>query len=189
METVFNNFVWSACYLVVLIGLSAYGIHRWSIIYLFLKHIGRESRPKGEFADLPTVTVQLPIFNEATVTARLIEATGQLDYPADKLEIQVLDDSTDETAGLAGEAASRALPHPTDVAEDLKRHGGVVPGVEPGEPTAEHLDSVLSPITLMGAVYFVVICLIPDLFSSFMYSSVSNVMCALILYSYVIDLL
>ena len=52
---------------------------------------------------------------------------------------------------------------PTQAAESLRRYGGTIPQVEPGEPTAEHLDSVLSRITLMGAVYFVVICLIPEL--------------------------
>ena len=47
--------------------------------------------------DLPIVTVQLPLYNEQYVAARLIDAMAQLDYPSDKLEIQVLDDSTDET--------------------------------------------------------------------------------------------
>jgi len=101
METVFNNFVWSACYLLVLIGLSAYGIHRWSIIYLFLKHIRHDSQPKGEFAELPMVTVQLPIFNEYYVVKRLVNAVALLDYPREKLEIQLLDDSTDETRDVA----------------------------------------------------------------------------------------
>jgi preprotein translocase subunit SecY len=52
---------------------------------------------------------------------------------------------------------------PTGAADKLNRYGGTIPQIEPGEPTAEHLDSVLSRITLMGAVYFVVICLIPEL--------------------------
>lgn len=52
-------------------------------------------------AEWPRVTVQLPIFNEAFVVERLIDACARLDYPADRLEIQVLDDSTDETVALA----------------------------------------------------------------------------------------
>lgn len=52
---------------------------------------------------------------------------------------------------------------PTKAAGNLQRYGGAIPQIEPGEPTAEHLDSVLSRITVAGAVYFVVICLIPEL--------------------------
>jgi Glycosyltransferases, probably involved in cell wall biogenesis len=101
MEAVFNNYVWSACYLLVLIGLSAYGLHRYSIIHLFLKHIRREVKPRGEFSELPTVTVQLPLFNEYYVIRRLLAAVAALDYPREKLQVQVLDDSTDETRAIA----------------------------------------------------------------------------------------
>ncbi|MDX2081935.1 MAG: glycosyltransferase family 2 protein [Terrimicrobiaceae bacterium] len=85
----------------VLLGLSAYGIHRYSIIYLFLKHRRDVVKPDVHFQDLPLVTVQLPVFNEFYVVRRLIESVGRLDYPADRLQIQVLDDSTDETTDIA----------------------------------------------------------------------------------------
>ncbi len=107
MDSVFNNALWSVCYLFVLLGLSAYGLHRYSIIYLFLKHIGRKIEPASNFAELPTVTVQLPIFNEYYVVRRLIEAVGRLDYPRDRLQIQVLDDSTDETRVIAEAETAR----------------------------------------------------------------------------------
>jgi preprotein translocase subunit SecY len=55
---------------------------------------------------------------------------------------------------------------PSDTAERLKRYGGVIPQVGPGEPTAEHIDNVISRITLIGAIYFVVICLTPELLLS-----------------------
>ena len=55
--------IWTACYLAVLLGLSAYGVHRYFIIYLFLKNRKRESVPARHFEQLPKVTVQLPIFN------------------------------------------------------------------------------------------------------------------------------
>ncbi|MHC4894519.1 MAG: glycosyltransferase, partial [Planctomycetota bacterium] len=51
----------------------------------------------------------LPVYNERTVVQRLIERVGELRYPADRLEIQVLDDSTDETTGLAAEAVERLV--------------------------------------------------------------------------------
>ncbi|MCP5100179.1 MAG: glycosyltransferase [Chloroflexi bacterium] len=54
-----------------------------------------------ETAERPYITVQLPIFNELYVAERIIDAAAQLDYPTDKLQIQVLDDSTDETVDIA----------------------------------------------------------------------------------------
>ena len=56
---------------------------------------------KERFAELPRVTVQLPIYNEMYVVERLIDAVCMMDYPADKFEVQVLDDSTDETQQIA----------------------------------------------------------------------------------------
>jgi len=97
-----------AAYCSVLIVLCTYGAHRALLVYQCWLHRRRiavgERRVDIAEAALPTVTVQLPIFNEATVAARLIAATGKLDYPLDKLEIQVLDDSTDETVRIAREA-------------------------------------------------------------------------------------
>ena len=89
--------IWTVCYLSVLIGLSAYGVHRYFIIYLFLKNRNREPKPASYFENLPKVTVQLPIFNEVYVVERLLRSVSELDYPRDLLEIQVLDDSTDNT--------------------------------------------------------------------------------------------
>src|SRR5438477_11689870 len=91
------SFIWTICYLSVLVGLSAYGVHRYFIIYLFLKNRKRAPVPAGHFAQSPLVTVQLPIFNEAYVVERLLRSVSELDYPRDRLQIQVLDDSTDET--------------------------------------------------------------------------------------------
>ena len=88
-------------YLGVLALLAFYGAHRLSHLMHF-----RWSDDEGHTEDrpdesLPVVTVQLPVFNERTVIARLIRATGELDWPVDRLQIQVLDDSTDETSEIA----------------------------------------------------------------------------------------
>ena len=56
---------------------------------------------------LPVVTIQLPMFNELYVADRLLEAVVRIDYPTDQLEIQVLDDSTDETRAIAEPAVRR----------------------------------------------------------------------------------
>ena len=56
---------------------------------------------------------------------------------------------------------------PSDAADRLKRYGGVIPGIAPGEATAEHLDNVLSRTTLLGAVYLALVCLTPDILVSY----------------------
>src|SRR3990172_5607975 len=89
--------------------LMIYAVNSWVLTILYLKHRrnARQSIPPLQEAkmvsgeELPPVTVQLPIFNEALVTERLIDTIVRLDYPADRLHIQVLDDSTDETTAIA----------------------------------------------------------------------------------------
>ncbi len=92
-----SSTIWLTCYFVVLLGLSGYGLHRYVMVYLFLKNSKKKPEPLSKFEELPVVTVQLPIFNEMHVVERLLRAVGELDYPKEKLQIQVLDDSTDET--------------------------------------------------------------------------------------------
>src|SRR5205809_5572763 len=109
------SFIWTICYLSVLVGLSAYGVHRYFIIYLFLKNRKRESVPAGRFEKLPVVTVQLPIFNEVYVVERLLRSVSKLDYPRDRLQIQVLDDSTDETREITADCAAELRKRGFDV--------------------------------------------------------------------------
>jgi len=89
-------------YFLVLILLASYGVHRYMLVYLYYKNRNkRTSEPAGLFTELPRVTVQLPLFNEQFVAERLLNAICRLKYPVDKLDIQVLDDSTDETQAVA----------------------------------------------------------------------------------------
>ena len=81
--------------------LSIYGAHRYVLMFLYYRHKRDNPEPTRHFAEPPSVTVQLPLFNEATVVERLLESVARIDWPRDKLEIQVLDDSTDETRELA----------------------------------------------------------------------------------------
>ena len=99
--------IWTFCYLSVLIGLSGYGLHRYFIVYLFLKNRSRAPQPLSYFAQLPVVTVQLPLFNEMYVVERLLKSVSELDYPRELLQIQVLDDSTDETRALTDSCVRR----------------------------------------------------------------------------------
>src|SRR5438876_5875130 len=107
--------IWTICYLSVLVGLSAYGVHRYFIIYLFLKNRKRAPVPAGRFKELPPVTVQLPIFNEVYVAERLLRSVSELDYPRESLQIQVLDDSTDETREITAACAAKLRQRGFDV--------------------------------------------------------------------------
>jgi len=80
--------------------MTLYGFHRWYLVWLYLRHRRHPARPSARFAELPHLTVQLPLYNEMYVAERLIDAVCALDYPRDRLEIQVLDDSTDETTAV-----------------------------------------------------------------------------------------
>ncbi|MEM7015079.1 MAG: glycosyltransferase, partial [Verrucomicrobiota bacterium] len=100
---------WLAAYLTVLGGMCLYGAHRYVILFLYWRHRRDEPEtpPAAADADLPFVTVQLPIFNEANVVRRLIDAVSQLDYPRDRFEIQILDDSTDDTRTITQAEAAK----------------------------------------------------------------------------------
>jgi cellulose synthase/poly-beta-1,6-N-acetylglucosamine synthase-like glycosyltransferase len=94
-------------YFFVLSILGIYGWHRYYLVYEYMKNKDRVPGPPPPMAELPIVTIQLPIFNEMYVADRLIDAVCEIDYPKDKLEIQVLDDSTDETTEIAALAVRR----------------------------------------------------------------------------------
>ena len=94
-------------YYLVLGVLALYGAHRILMVRLYYRHRLDVPRPAGTLAVLPRVTVQLPIYNEVYVVERLIDAAAGIDYPKDLLEIQVLDDSTDETRQVAERVVER----------------------------------------------------------------------------------
>jgi len=91
-------------YFIVLTILAAYGAHRYWLVYLYYKNKKNKTTTPAAFfppEELPRITVQLPIFNEQYVVERLLDSVCRLDYPKEKLDIQLLDDSTDETVEVA----------------------------------------------------------------------------------------
>ncbi len=88
-------------YFLVLVVLAAYGIHRYVLVYNYYRYRHRVPPVPPVPVEWPKVTIQLPIFNERYVIERLVDSIAQFDYPRDKLDIQVLDDSTDETREIA----------------------------------------------------------------------------------------
>ncbi len=129
-------------YFIVLIVLAAYGAHRYWLVYLYYKNKrNKTTEPAAhfDFADLPRVTVQLPIFNEQYVVDRLLDAVYRLDYPAEKLDIQLLDDSTDETIEVARLLVDRyaALGHPVTCLHRDNREGYKAGALAEGLKTAK----------------------------------------------------
>jgi cellulose synthase/poly-beta-1,6-N-acetylglucosamine synthase-like glycosyltransferase len=113
-------------YFIVLILLAFYGLHRYQLVYLYFKHRkNKTTDPPSRFAELPKVTIQLPIFNEQFVIDRLVDNVCKMEYPADKLEIQVLDDSTDETVDVARGVVERyaAMGHDISYHHRTNRDG------------------------------------------------------------------
>src|SRR6187401_3034775 len=94
-------------YFFVLVILAVYGWHRYYLVYLYMKYRDREPKQGPPLSPTPVVTIQLPLYNEMYVADRLIEAVCRVDYPRELLEIQVLDDSTDETREIAELATRR----------------------------------------------------------------------------------
>jgi len=113
-------------YFTVLIILSIYGLHRYFVIREYFKYKGKLNQPPAaRFGRLPRVTIQLPLYNERFVVERLIETVTQMEYPKELLEIQVLDDSTDETHPFTERLVNeyRAMGHPIVYIHRANRHG------------------------------------------------------------------
>jgi len=94
-------------YFTVLIILAAYGMHRYYLVYAYYKHRQNVPGPPPEITEWPKVTIQLPIYNERYVIERLVDAVARFDYPRELLDVQVLDDSTDETQEVARACVER----------------------------------------------------------------------------------
>jgi len=102
-------------YTVALLTVSVYGFHRYVLVFLYYRHKKNIPQAPSRYAELPAVTVQLPMYNERTVARRIVEETCRLDYPREKLHIQVLDDSTDDGRCVAEQAAREAREKGFDV--------------------------------------------------------------------------
>jgi len=135
-------------YFIVMVVLAFYGVHRYQLVWLYYrnkKNAARWDQPPARFAEgqLPFVTIQLPTYNEQFVVERIIDACCRLDYPRDRFEIQVLDDSTDESADVACRiveqfAAGYAdlAPQPITYIHRTNRHGYKAGALDNGLRTA-----------------------------------------------------
>ncbi|ABF87228.1 MULTISPECIES: cellulose synthase family protein [Myxococcus] len=150
-------------YFSLLCVLGVYGSHRYRMAFLYYRHKFKLPTPKGALESLPKVTIQLPIFNEMYVVERLVESVCRIDYPRDLLEIQVLDDSTDETCGIARACVERQRQKGHDIVyiHRVNRQGFKAGALENGLKLAKgqfvavfDADFVPSPDFLMRTVPF-----------------------------------
>ncbi len=135
-------------YFLVMIVLAFYGIHRYQLVWLYYRNKKKavtwdQSPARFPEGELPFVTIQLPLFNEQFVIGRLIDACCRIDYPRDRFEIQVLDDSTDESTEVAREIVSRYAqgyrglpPQPILFLHREDRHGYKAGALDAGLNTA-----------------------------------------------------
>jgi len=126
-------------YFMVLFILAVYGLHRYVLLYDF--YVYRKNVPAAppRVSNWPKVTIQLPIFNERYVIERLVDAVSQFEYPRELLDIQVLDDSTDETREVASACVERqaAAGRPIVYIHRTNREGYKAGALENGLRTAQ----------------------------------------------------
>ncbi|HEX7181916.1 MAG TPA: glycosyltransferase [Thermoanaerobaculia bacterium] len=104
-----------ALYYLILVVLAFFGMHRLFLVLCYLRTRRRRPERPPDPAVWPVVTVQLPLYNEMYVASRLIDSVCALDYPADRLEIQVLDDSTDETSEIVARSVAEHRARGVDI--------------------------------------------------------------------------
>ncbi len=120
MELIFSRALLALYYLILGI-LAFYGLHRLMLIALYYRTRSRSVSRPPDPRQWPVVTVQLPLFNERYVAERLIDAICALDYPRDRLEIQVLDDSTDDTVETVSKTVAAHRRRGIDI-HHIRRH-------------------------------------------------------------------
>ena len=126
-------------YFIVLFILAMYGLHRYVLLYDYFAYRKNVPPPPQPVTNWPKVTIQLPIFNERYVIERLVDAVSQFDYPRELLDIQVLDDSTDETREVARNCVERhaARGLPIEYIHRTNREGYKAGALENGLKTAK----------------------------------------------------
>jgi len=126
-------------YFLILGILAIYGLHRYEVLRTYFKYRRNATgEPPGRFSQLPRVTIQLPMYNERYVVERLIDEVTKIEYPRELLQIQVLDDSTDDTHSFAEALVERyrALGFPIEYHHRTHREGFKAGALQEGIETA-----------------------------------------------------
>ncbi|MEK7867390.1 MAG: glycosyltransferase, partial [Planctomycetota bacterium] len=147
----------------ILALLSVYGVHRFYMLFLYYFHKKNQRKPLRLYDEVPTLTVQLPTFNEVYVVERLIDAVAKMDYPRDRFQVQVLDDSTDDTTEVAARKVEEWRRRGLDIEliHRVDRGGFKAGALENGLKTAKgefvaifDADFVPTPNCLLDNIHF-----------------------------------
>ncbi len=114
-----------AFYVVLLLAMLAYGGNCVLLVWIHRRKVAGQPlvrAPEFGHEPLPAVLIQLPIYNEKNVVGRLLEACAGLDWPADRLHIQLLDDSTDDTPAAAASIVERLRAQGHDISHVRRSH-------------------------------------------------------------------
>ncbi len=145
--------------------LSVYGMHRFDTIHTYFKHRKKATtNPPQKFAQLPKVTIQLPLYNERYVLERLIDEVVKMEYPRELLQIQVLDDSTDDTHPFAEALCERYfnIGHPIQYLHRTNREGFKAGALQEGLKSAtanssRYLMRILSRLSISCCGQFTIL--------------------------------
>src|SRR2546422_8505744 len=107
-------------YFISLTILFLFGSSGFVMIFYYLKHRDKKIERTEVLEEFPPVTIQLPLFNEYYVAGRLIDAACRFDYPRERLEVQILHDSTDETSHIVAERVALYRRQGFDI-KDVRR--------------------------------------------------------------------
>src|SRR5690242_13239026 len=125
----FSDVVVLILYYGILAALAVYGCHRLAMVFLYYRTRAGSPVPAAALRPLPRITVQLPIYNEKYVVERLIASVSRLDYPRELLQVQLLDDSTDDTREIAARTVRKYREEGLDI---VHRHRGERRGFKAG---------------------------------------------------------
>jgi cellulose synthase/poly-beta-1,6-N-acetylglucosamine synthase-like glycosyltransferase len=100
--SLFSSFIIAAHFVLLLI-LSLFGLHRLSMVLRWFRYRHYKPQTPNQFTQLPNLTIQIPLYNERMVAKRIVDSIVKLDYPSDRLQIQIVDDSNDDTCELIAE--------------------------------------------------------------------------------------
>jgi cellulose synthase/poly-beta-1,6-N-acetylglucosamine synthase-like glycosyltransferase len=136
-ETLFENGL-VGFYGLILVLVALYGFHRYLLVYLYVKHRQDGYMPVRRYAQLPKVTVQVPMYNEGAVAERIIRSSCLIDYPRESFEVQVLDDSNDGSEEIARRCCEEwvAKGYPVKFVHRDNRQGFKAGALEEGLKTA-----------------------------------------------------
>lgn len=148
---------------ILLVILSLFGLHRFSMVLRWFKYRHFVPKAPEHFIELPKVTVQIPLYNERLVAKRIVDSVVALDYPADCLQIQIVDDSNDDTSQVIAERVWFYQQQGVDIehVQRTNRHGFKAGALKEAMDTASgefiaifDADFIPSPDTLLKSIHF-----------------------------------